>query len=272
MRSNRPSPQWILFLACLLALCPNFLRAQELYTHSSEQPVPNRQSDQIANVSNHRFIVSNVWDDFQYLASQPDFYFVMGGLGITPELFKAPLKHESIEITEDWGPSKFADVFFGGGEVVGDGIFPVAVSAASWGVGKLAGSSRLSKFGSDLIRAQAMNGLFTVALKVAINRPRPSGANYSYPSGHTSSAFTTAGVVYSNFGPAAGIPAFALAGYVGLSRLQEGKHYTSDVIAGAILGSYISLKLAHKEKSQSHLSVSPYDANIGPGISIRYQF
>ncbi len=272
MNVNIRSPRWILFLACFLAICLNFLHAQELYAHSSEQPVPNQQNDQTANASNHRFIVYHVWDDFRYLVTQPDFYFVVGGLGITPEAFKAPLKHESIEVTEDWGPSKFADAFFEGGEVIGDGIFPVAVSAASWGVGKLTGSLRLSKFGSDLIRAQAMNGLFTVALKVAINRPRPSGANYSYPSGHTSSAFTTAGVIYSDFGPAAGIPAFALAGYVGLSRLQEGKHYMSDVIAGAILGSYISLKLAQKDKSQSHISVSPLAANFGPGISLRYQF
>ncbi len=272
MKSNRPGPHWILFITCFLAISPGFLSARELNAPSSEQTATDRQSYESPDSSSHQFIIHEVWNDLEYLTTQPDFYFVVGGLGITPEVFKAPFKHESIEVTEDWGPSPFAEAFFETGEIIGDGIFPVAVSAASWGVGKLAGSSRLSKFGSDLIRAQAMNGLFTVALKVAVNRPRPSGANYSYPSGHTSSAFTTAGVIYSDFGPAAGIPAFALAGYVGLSRLQEGKHYTSDVIAGAILGSYVSLKLAHKDKSRSHFSVSPFDANAGPGVSLRYRF
>lgn len=54
-------------------------------------------------------------------------------------------------------------------------------------------------------------------MKVAVNRPRPSGGPYSFPSGHTTSAFITAGVVQKHFGPYAGYPAFALAGYVGLS-------------------------------------------------------
>lgn len=48
-------------------------------------------------------------------------------------------------------------------------------------------------------------------MKGAINRQRPEGAPYAYPSGHTFSAFATAGVVYKHYGKTWGISAFVLA-------------------------------------------------------------
>ena len=46
--------------------------------------------------------------------------------------------------------------------------------------------------GSDLIRGQILNGIFTTTLKFAANRTRPTGSAYSFPSGHASATFTSA--------------------------------------------------------------------------------
>ena len=48
--------------------------------------------------------------------------------------------------------------------------------------------------------------------------------------------FATATVVKEHFGWKAGIPAYAVAAYVGASRIQDNKHYLSDVAFGATLG------------------------------------
>ena len=62
---------------------------------------------------------------------------------------------------------------------------------------------------------------------------------YSFPSGHTTAAFTIA-VMLSLFYPAAIFLLVPLACLVGISRIYLGVHYPSDVFAGAILGTLSS--------------------------------
>ncbi len=220
----------------------------------------------------HQFIIRQFYTDLSFLLGEKDFYTVIGGLSAGPLLFPTAFRRESPEFTEMWGHSQFADNAFEAGEIIGDGIFPVSVSAVSWTFGKLVKSRKLQDFGTDLIRAQAANGILTAAMKGTINRTRPDGSPYSYPSGHTSSTFATAGVVYHHFGKKWGTPAFAIATYVGFSRLQENKHYLSDVIAGGILGSYVSLKLSGRNTHESSISVAPYSPDGGAGLAMSLRF
>lgn len=72
---------------------------------------------------------------------------------------------------------------------------------------------------------------------MAVGRERPNGENNkSFPSGHTSNAFTLAAVAERHYGWKVGVPACLAAGLVGASRLEQDKHYLSDVVAGAALG------------------------------------
>jgi undecaprenyl-diphosphatase len=60
-------------------------------------------------------------------------------------------------------------------------------------------------------------------------------ADFSFPSGHTTAAFLVAvqvGKMYPILLP----PGLLIAGIIGLSRIYNGVHYPSDVIAGVILG------------------------------------
>lgn len=273
-------------LLILVLLFPtNYVIADELQqAYSIDKPIAYLSYSSVAfdrlspkldgsvKAADKSFIVFQLYDDLAYLLSEPDFYGIVGGLGLAPSALPSAFKNESPEFTELWSPSTFADHFFEIGDLVGNGTIPVFISATSWGIGKIARSHKFQSFGTDLIRVQAMNGIFTAILKGSVNRTRPDGTPYSYPSGHTSSAFATAGVVYSHFGKTWGIPAYLLAGYVGLSRLQEGKHYLSDVIAGGILGTYVSIKLVKKGRKNNSLSISPIKAGNGIGMSLSYRF
>ena len=91
-------------------------------------------------------------------------------------------------------------------------------------------------------------------IKEAVARPRPYQAyrnitnggpslkDYSFPSGHTTSAFTTATVLVY-FLPAGAPLFYTLAALVGLTRMILGVHYPTDVFIGSIIGTVIPLFL-----------------------------
>ncbi|RMF10379.1 MAG: phosphatase PAP2 family protein [Candidatus Neomarinimicrobiota bacterium] len=87
--------------------------------------------------------------------------------------------------------------------------------------------------------AFAANGVVTWAIKLGVNRTRPNGGHHSFPSGHTSNAFAIAAVADETWGHGIGAVAYGMAGVVGLSRIHDNKHYLSDVVAGATLGTLI---------------------------------
>jgi len=90
---------------------------------------------------------------------------------------------------------------------------------------------------------------FLLKNKLKRNRPQQAIAGFksviepsdqfSFPSGHTSAAFLTMGII-SAFYPALGFPLLVWALWVGISRVMLGVHFPTDSIAGAILGYGIS--------------------------------
>lgn len=92
-------------------------------------------------------------------------------------------------------------------------------------------------------------GVVSTSLKYAVNRDRPfvtypdidkatSGGSPSFPSGHTSAAFslaTSISITCPKWYVIA--PSFLWASSVAYSRMDLGVHYPSDVLAGAIIGS-----------------------------------
>ena len=78
--------------------------------------------------------------------------------------------------------------------------------------------------------------VITHAIKRLINKQRPNGGNYSFPSGHTSAAFTGAAFIERRYGLKVGIPTYLLASYVGWTRVESNYHDKWDVLGGAIVG------------------------------------
>jgi membrane-associated phospholipid phosphatase len=90
--------------------------------------------------------------------------------------------------------------------------------------------------GADLVRANIVAQALTSGIKLSVRRGRPDGTQYSFPSGHASVSFAAATVLQRHFGWKTGLPAYAAASYVAASRIQERRHFFSDVAFGAVVG------------------------------------
>jgi len=86
--------------------------------------------------------------------------------------------------------------------------------------------------------------VFSEALKRIVSRRRPNGNRYSFPSGHTAGSFALAATLQEIYGKTVGIPAYAMAWFVAATRMNDDKHYLSDVVAGAVLGTVIGRSFA----------------------------
>jgi hypothetical protein len=82
----------------------------------------------------------------------------------------------------------------------------------------------------------AVTGVLTTSLKFLVGRTRPGGGMRSFPSGHAATAFAAASLIDDNSGGAFGVGAYGLAGLTGYSRIESGRHFPSDVLAGAAIG------------------------------------
>ena len=81
-------------------------------------------------------------------------------------------------------------------------------------------------------------GVIVWGMKEIIGRKRPLDdvvGNPAFPSGHTAYAFAGATLLGNRY-PKLRIPLYIGAGLVGLTRIYLGRHYLSDVIAGAAVG------------------------------------
>lgn len=152
------------------------------------------------------------------------------------------------------------------GNVTGDAFVQGGLAVATWIVGKQTQSVRLETTGSDLIRAQILNGVLTVPMKVLVNRERPNGGSHSFPSGHTSATFATAAVIQRDYGAVASIPFYALGGLVGWSRVRTSHHWLSDGVFGAAIG--ITSGLAVTKGRTGNWSVVPVKTKGGAALYV----
>jgi hypothetical protein len=122
------------------------------------------------------------------------------------------------------------------GAVIGGTPFALGASLATYGIGRALDKPRVARLGADLIQAQLMAETLAFAVKQVARRDRPDGTSYSFPSGHATVSFASADILRRTFGWKVGMPAYAIASYVAASRIQSRRHYLSDVVFGAALG------------------------------------
>lgn len=124
----------------------------------------------------------------------------------------------------------------------------------------------------DLALAFGRSLVLTQTSKYAFNETRPNGGSHSFPSGHTAAAFTGAEFIRKEYGWWWGIPAYAMASYVGWSRVDARQHYTHDVLAGAAIGILVNHDFRELHTRYGALSFAPAALPSGEHSVIGLQF
>jgi len=111
------------------------------------------------------------------------------------------------------------------------------------------------------LSAVGVTATATWLIKEMTARERPNGNDKrSFPSGHTSGSFTVAAVMETLYGKHVGSAAYLLAGLVGAHRIHDDKHWLTDVIAGATLGTVVGKgfsQVYREAKNGSGVSLIP---------------
>lgn len=134
-----------------------------------------------------------------------------------------------------------------------------------------------------LFMSNLISSLVTQSLKIITKKPRPVGADDSFPSGHTTFAFTNAAVLFNEFNDTS--PYLAYSGYlvstsVGMLRMMNDRHWLSDVLVGAGIGIisteiiyyFEPLKDFNPFKETKNMSFSPIIDDAQYGVYFTYKF
>ncbi|MDR1038625.1 MAG: phosphatase PAP2 family protein [Deltaproteobacteria bacterium] len=138
---------------------------------------------------------------------------------------------------------------------IGAVAIPLSALAYSLAIGDHKGALQLTG-------SVAASMLLTEILKRTVLRKRPyhveGDRKDSFPSGHTTLAFAGAAYWHRRYGWEIGVPMLAAASAVGYSRVYAYRHHWSDVMAGAVIGSGVTLLITGGyRKPGAHVSVTP---------------
>ena len=130
--------------------------------------------------------------------------------------------------------------------------------------------------------SNAIMGGIVQTMKHTFKEERPDGTDeLSFPSGHTATAFTNASLLFYEYKDAN--IWYASSGYLfatatGFLRIANNKHYTSDVLAGAGIGTAVGLAVSYWSpfksvtfgKNKTHAFIYPQiGTNYGMGLLIK---
>lgn len=152
------------------------------------------------------------------------------------------------------------------GNTYGNGLVLGSAAVGLLAVGTVGNDPAAASLGRELAASLAIAWTATWGVKLAVQSRRPNGGAYSFPSGHTATAFAAAPVFASRYGTPGAVAAYSLAGLTALARIEDEKHYAADVLAGAALG-ILAGRLGVRLAGDA-VSVTPMPA--GAGLSVRF--
>jgi membrane-associated phospholipid phosphatase len=123
----------------------------------------------------------------------------------------------------------------------------------------------------SLTKSLGLAAVSTLALNSLIDKDSPNGSSSdAFPSGHAAIAFSSAAYIQKRYGWRPGIPAYAVAAYVGWLRVETDDHDNADVLAGAAVGIVSSYLLTKAFDDNVRASAWSDGASAGLQIQVRW--
>jgi hypothetical protein len=209
---------------------------QEQKADAKEPPTPEH--------TGIRALLGNLGEDITKLPSLQNLYIaaVGGGLALAvhpaDQSFNAHVQSSEGEVNG----------FFAAGKYLGNTPEQIALSLGTYVVGRWRDQPKVAHLGMDLLQAQILTEMLIEPIKFATHRLRPDGSDHqSFPSGHSAITFAAATVIERHLGWRKAVLGYAIASYVAASRLHDNKHYLSDVVFGAAVGSIAGRTVVHHQ-------------------------
>ena len=126
-------------------------------------------------------------------------------------------------------------------------------------------------------------GIVTPTIKFAVGRYRPSqtsrtfrfrpfSGHQSFPSGHATQAFAIATVVASHYTAWwEQTLSYGAAALVDVARVQQNRHFASDVVAGSAIGWAVGKAVVHRHAGPGQVEVTPWFGD-GFGLMVSKDF
>jgi membrane-associated phospholipid phosphatase len=182
---------------------------------------------------------------------------------------------------------------------LGSGI-PLAAAGVVYGIGRLAHRPTVADIGLHVAEAMAGAGVSTVFLKVVVGRARPyvephdphafgkgrpfafDGSYESFPSGHATEAFALASALTEETAlhwpgrqRVVGPVTYLLATGVAFARVYRDKHWASDVVGGAVVGTLVGRRVVESLHtggagpfSRIQPILLPHDLGMSAGLRV----
>jgi membrane-associated phospholipid phosphatase len=200
-------------------------------------------------------------------------WLIAGGVAATTGLLMLADK----EINDTWRDdiqSGTLDDFLDAMETFGDSQTVIFTAAAGYVLGELVGRDRDQEAALLLAQSFVLSAGLTQGLKFAFRRDRPddsrddqysffssdaSKTNSSFPSGHATNAFSMAAVltnVYEPDAPWLGWVLYPIATMTSLARVNNERHWASDVFLGGALGYFIGRMVVRYSPFRDNQSLS----------------
>jgi len=192
----------------------------------------------------------NLVDDVKTVFGKQNFlynFIVLGGAGALSAISVDQWDHRAArDFRHHDRLGKGADI----GDVIGHPATHFGVTALLYLYGRNANDPAAVEASKRLAEALIINDLIVLTIKLSTGRNRPNGDHFSFPSGHVASMFAMAAALDGVYGPAVSLPLYLTGCFVGLARMDQGKHYISDLIFGAALGYVIgrAVTKSHERK------------------------
>jgi membrane-associated phospholipid phosphatase len=256
----------VVTLTFAAGVAPASAVAQNVLNQQITTERPSLVADNVRKTADHSLgaLVRDTLRDFQRLPSRENAILLsLGGVAAT-------VAHEfDHTVSTGMFESRTLDGALSAGKDAGGARTQLATALGTYAVGRFSGHSRTAQIGSDLIRAQLVTQAMTATIKLSVGRTRPDGTEYSFPSGHSATTFATAAVLQRNLGWKVGIPAYGLATYVAASRVQDKRHFLSDVTFGAAVG-LVAGRTVTIGRGDTKFAMSPAPTPGGAGVQFTW--
>jgi membrane-associated phospholipid phosphatase len=186
--------------------------------------------------------------------------------------------------------SSTGDKFASAGNVIGNPFYTLPPLGLFYLYGHLNEDPKARRTSLLAVESLAISGVFTWTVKTATQRHRPfTGGDSttwdgpslkmgdpSFPSNHTTAAFSIASVLAEEYGTNPFVPpiVYGLATLTGLSRIYDNKHWASDVFFGGAIGYFVGKAVVkyHTVQSNIPLKILPTVSQQGFGVMAEYRF